>query len=170
MSQRTPLDRELSKTVSLHVDQLVATISQVVRENIAIQVTEYLSSRALGSGRLAELREGRRNVRGCIAPGCSNPSKGPRFRYLCQQHKNASKKEVEAWREASRGHGAPKNGVAAAAVAGRAQSRRKVRRDMSCIAPNCKNVSKGPRFRYLCAKHLNAPKKACEAWRAARRG
>jgi hypothetical protein len=28
------------------------------------------------------------------------------------------------------------------------------RRDMGCIAPGCKNRSKGPRFSYLCEKHL----------------
>ena len=27
-------------------------------------------------------------------------------------------------------------------------------RDYSCIAPRCRHRSKGPRFQYLCAKHL----------------
>ena len=34
----------------------------------------------------------------CIAPGCSNPSKGPRFQYLCVKHMDAPKKDYEAWR------------------------------------------------------------------------
>lgn len=36
----------------------------------------------------------------CIAAGCKNLSKGPRFRYLCDEHKKASKKQSDAWRAA----------------------------------------------------------------------
>ncbi len=35
--------------------------------------------------------------------------------------------------------------------------RRKI--DMSCRFPGCKNRSKGPRFRFLCAEHLKLPKR-----------
>src|SRR5262245_19534438 len=28
----------------------------------------------------------------------------------------------------------------------------------TCIAPNCRNTSKGPRFHFLCDKHMKAPK------------
>lgn len=45
----------------------------------------------------------------------------------------------------------------------------KTTRTMTCIAPNCKNQSKGPRFRYLCEQHMNAPKKDVETWRKARK-
>jgi hypothetical protein len=31
--------------------------------------------------------------------------------------------------------------------------------DMRCRYPGCKNRSKGPRFRFLCADHLKLPKK-----------
>jgi hypothetical protein len=34
-----------------------------------------------------------------------------------------------------------------------------LKRDMSCRYPGCKNRSKGPRFRFLCAEHLKLPKK-----------
>jgi hypothetical protein len=37
--------------------------------------------------------------------------------------------------------------------------RRGLKRDMSCRYPGCKNRSKGPRFRFLCAEHLKLPKK-----------
>jgi hypothetical protein len=30
--------------------------------------------------------------------------------------------------------------------------------DMRCRYPGCKNKSKGPRFRFLCAEHLKLPK------------
>jgi hypothetical protein len=33
------------------------------------------------------------------------------------------------------------------------------KRDMRCRYPGCKNRSKGPRFRFLCEKHLKLPKK-----------
>ncbi len=42
-------------------------------------------------------------------------------------------------------------------------------RDMGCIAPNCKNRSKGPRFRYLCEKHAGANDKQVQEWREARK-
>jgi len=38
-----------------------------------------------------------------------------------------------------------------------------LKRDMSCRYPGCKNRSKGPRFRFLCEKHLKLPKKEQEA-------
>ena len=41
----------------------------------------------------------RRRILPCIAPGCKNPSKGPRFHYLCEEHMGAPKKDYEAWRE-----------------------------------------------------------------------
>ena len=47
----------------------------------------------------------------------------------------------------------PRNG------SGGAGRRRGLKRDMSCRYPGCKNRSKGPRFRFLCAEHLKLPKK-----------
>jgi hypothetical protein len=38
-------------------------------------------------------------IRTCIAPGCRKRSKGPRFRYLCEKHEKAPKKQVEKWRK-----------------------------------------------------------------------
>jgi hypothetical protein len=42
---------------------------------------------------------------------------------------------------------------------GAASKPRGLKRDMSCRYPGCKNRSKGPRFRFLCEKHLKLPKK-----------
>lgn len=36
----------------------------------------------------------------CIAEGCKNKSKGPRFRFLCKDHEDESEKTVAAWKEA----------------------------------------------------------------------
>ena len=43
-------------------------------------------------------------------------------------------------------------------------------RDMGCIAPNCKNRSRGPRYRFLCEKHSGATDKQVMEWREARKG
>lgn len=37
----------------------------------------------------------------CIAPGCDKPNKGPRGKYLCEEHlKTATQAELDAWRAA----------------------------------------------------------------------
>ncbi len=33
----------------------------------------------------------------CIAPGCRKPSKGPRYHYLCDSHRDAKAKQVSEW-------------------------------------------------------------------------
>ena len=37
-------------------------------------------------------------IRKCVAPGCTNDNRGPRFGYCCIQHESAPKKQKEAWR------------------------------------------------------------------------
>ena len=36
-------------------------------------------------------------TRNCICPGCKKLSKGPRFHFLCEIHRNAPKREWSAW-------------------------------------------------------------------------
>lgn len=37
----------------------------------------------------------------CIATGCSNPNKGPRFKYLCADHfASRTEEQLMAWRQA----------------------------------------------------------------------
>lgn len=38
-------------------------------------------------------------IRPCIAKGCQNLSKGPRFHYLCADHIGAGKRQIAKWRE-----------------------------------------------------------------------
>jgi len=42
--------------------------------------------------------------------------------------------------------------------------------DMGCRVAGCRNRSKGPRFRFMCEKHIRLPKKkqlaALQAWKA----
>jgi hypothetical protein len=37
-----------------------------------------------------------------------------------------------------------------------------------CIAPDCKNVSKGPRFHFCCEEHRDAPAKTIKEWKKAK--
>ena len=41
------------------------------------------------------------------------------------------------------------------------------RRDYGCRAPRCRNISKGPRFRYLCEKHRDVSLKRAVEFAAA---
>ncbi|MBI4511218.1 MAG: hypothetical protein HY698_16415 [Deltaproteobacteria bacterium] len=170
MPKHNNTEDRLSEIVSEHVNRLVAAISEAVREDIAGQLRDFLGGPTSVSrpGRLARATPNGRNTRGCIAPGCMNQSKGPRFRYLCTDHLGASRKDVEAWRAAKAADRA-RAGRASRVVAGANRPGAKSRRNMDCMAPACTNVSKGPRFRYLCADHLGASKRDIEAWRTAKR-
>jgi hypothetical protein len=58
----------------------------------------------------------------------------------------------------------PKVVAARGGGAGRGASKLRGRKlDMRCRYPGCKNKSKGPRFRFMCAEHLKLPKKEQEA-------
>lgn len=162
-------DAELRKIVTQHVDQLVKVIEESVRREIADAVVAMCGPGAAAASRPARGVKARSMA--CIAPGCSNASKGPRFRYLCADHMDAPAKDVEAWRAArksgARQEQAPRKRSlrpARAAGVGRGGAR-----SMDCIAPNCGNRSKGPRFQYLCDKHIGAPKKDVQVWRAAKK-
>lgn len=45
-----------------------------------------------------------------------------------------------------------------------------VEKKRECIAPNCKNPSKGPRFHHLCEAHKQTPIKQVHLWQRANRG
>lgn len=94
-------EARLADVISKLVDELVAAVDQEVRRSIADEVLtgNGVPARAGVRGRRGAA-PGRRRVVNCIAPGCTNPSKGPRFHYLCEKHKDAPKKDYEAWRKA----------------------------------------------------------------------
>jgi hypothetical protein len=101
--RRSNRDARLHAVVSEHVDRLVAALSEEIRRSVADEVGRFLE-RGGGPATVARLLGKRRKKRilPCIAPGCSNPSKGPRFHYLCGDHRGASKKDYEAWRKAKK--------------------------------------------------------------------
>jgi hypothetical protein len=93
---------QLEALVSRYVGDLVAAINQHMRGNMAAEVRAFIAANGGTPGRVT--RRGRppgsrkKRVLTCIAPGCTNPSKGPRFHYLCAKHMNAPKRDYEAWR------------------------------------------------------------------------
>ena len=95
-------ETKLAEIISRHVDDLVSAVRKEVRLSVADEVRGFLTGNGAANvlGVRAGRRLGRRRVVGCIAPGCPNPSKGPRFHYLCEKHKDAPKKDYEAWRKA----------------------------------------------------------------------
>lgn len=89
----------LGDIVSRYVDGLVGAINAHLRKNMASEVREFIAGNGhtvVMAGRRARARVKR--LLPCIAPGCTNPSKGPRFHYLCEKHRDAPRKEYEAWR------------------------------------------------------------------------
>jgi hypothetical protein len=100
--RRADRSARLSEIVSRYVGDLVAAINQHLRRNMADEVRDFIASNGGGSGvvagRTRRAGTGRKRIVQCIAPGCTNPSKGPRFHYLCEKHKDAAKKDYEAWR------------------------------------------------------------------------
>lgn len=95
----------LAALVATHVDQLVAALERTVRDQIHTALTTYFHQALAGKPRARRGRPGRpkaRRLLPCIAPKCAKPSKGPRFHYLCEDHRKASRADYTAWRDASR--------------------------------------------------------------------
>jgi hypothetical protein len=93
----------LKALISSQVETLVSSIVQVVRENTVNEIGALLASSAMEPGvRKPRTKRRRKLDLTCIEPKCENRSKGPRFRFLCEQHLGASKKQVMAWRAARR--------------------------------------------------------------------
>jgi hypothetical protein len=112
----TESDR-LADIVTRHVNELVDAVKHEVRRGVADEVRSFLTGARISlpgrGGKRLTGRSARRKIVNCIAPGCPNPSKGPRFHYLCEKHKDASKKDYESWRKAKKDKEA-KQGKAAA--------------------------------------------------------
>jgi hypothetical protein len=97
-------DGRLADIVARYTSDLVAAVRQEVRRSVADEVRDILTGSrgpSITAGRSRRSAgNGRKRVVQCIAPGCPNPSKGPRFHYLCDKHKDAKKADYEAWRKA----------------------------------------------------------------------
>src|SRR5262245_19572757 len=98
--RRSQLDSRLAQIVEEHVGNLVSALAQAVRENTALEIQAMIASG--GGAPRWNGRARKRRILPCIAPNCRNPSKGPRFHYLCDELRGASKKDYEAWRKNKR--------------------------------------------------------------------
>jgi hypothetical protein len=100
-------DGGLETLIRDHVLKLVEAVRDEVRRSVADEVRGFLAPGQGGAGlpraaRKAGRNGGAKRVRPCIAPGCKNTSKGPRFHFLCDEHRTAPKKEWEAWQKQAR--------------------------------------------------------------------
>ncbi len=67
---------QLQKLVSRTVSDLVAAINQHMRGDMAAEVRAFIASKG-SAGRAGKRDVPPRRLLPCIAPACSNPSKGP---------------------------------------------------------------------------------------------
>ena len=126
---------------------------------IAARAEQMFARSAVGRG--VRLGGG---VRMCPYPGCKNAGAGPRNRWFCRDHARSvpvrEQKRILAERA--------KENQQAARLARGGTGRRL---DMRCRVDGCRNISRGPRFGYICDKHrseLSAKeqREAREKWNA----
>ena len=117
---RSSTPKSIEAHIGTIIDSAAAAIVTAVRQEMTGEIQRLLASRA-GSGRAiavtvpsvkvavgkatakaASAKTGKprggagqkRNVpKQCIYPNCANPSKGPRWSFLCDKHKDAPKAE-----------------------------------------------------------------------------
>lgn len=103
MAKRPRIQSRVNDIVTRYVDQMVLALSAEIRRSVADEIRQHFAKGGTAArGAAPALRRRRKRIRPCIAPGCTNPSKGPRFHYLCDKHRGAPKKDYEAWRKAKR--------------------------------------------------------------------
>jgi hypothetical protein len=86
------------------VDRIVEQLSTSLRDRVSSIVTELERDARARLGRGSASRRGRRRRKldmRCRVAGCRRMSRGPRFGFICDEHrKKLSKKEQAAAREA----------------------------------------------------------------------
>ena len=145
MARNSSLQSLLEQFIERFAAQLAGSVQARVGEKPAA------ARRGRPPGRPAGKANGRTG-RICPVPGCGKPGAGPRNRWFCSEHaKSVSKAEQNRLLEKMKGQlstGAP---AAPAKVSKRGRPGRKL--DMHCRVAGCKNVSRGPRFGFMCEEH-----------------
>jgi hypothetical protein len=87
-------------------------------------------------------------IRMCPYPGCKNPGAGPRNRWFCREHARSVpvREQKRILVERAKANQTAARIARAATGGGRSL-------DMRCRVAGCKNLSRGPRFGYICDKH-----------------
>lgn len=91
----TLLKKDLIEVVEREVAALVESVALLVRHGTAHEIIDRLNA-------TDPARTRPKRILPCIAPGCRNMSKGPRFHYLCEDHRNAPKRDWTAWQKAQK--------------------------------------------------------------------
>ena len=76
-------------------DALAERFAQIFADHISAALPAPGRAGSGVSGSASKLRGRRLDMR-CRYPGCKNRSKGPRFRFLCDEHRKLPKKEQDA--------------------------------------------------------------------------
>lgn len=78
-------------------DALAERFAQLVSDRLAPLLAQAAPRRGPGRppGSVARLKGRKLDMR-CRYPGCKNRSKGPRFKFLCDEHLKLPKKDQEA--------------------------------------------------------------------------
>jgi len=74
-------------------DLLVERFAQMFADRIAASLPRGTPRNGAAPGRGG--RRGLKRDMGCRYPGCKNRSKGPRFRFLCEEHLKLPKKKQD---------------------------------------------------------------------------
>lgn len=91
------LESRISKLLEQMTSQLVALVRQEFQERLSSALGTAGPVRAGRGGRVAAPAEARpKRILPCRVPGCKNPSTGPRFRYLCRDHRGLPKEQLDA--------------------------------------------------------------------------
>jgi hypothetical protein len=129
--------------------QLDTIINQVATA-IAARVGAILAKTSPGPRGRPSGGAGKKRAFPCPYPGCKNPGNGPRNRWFCEKHQTLpvrEQKRILAER-------ATKSDGAALTVRRRGPSPMKGRKlDLHCRVEGCKNMSRGPRFGFICDDH-----------------
>lgn len=140
---------------------------QSIIEGLIDRIADAIAAKARGGrgtapGRVAAKPDARRaGTRLCPVPGCGEAGAGPRNRWFCRDHAaslpvSEQKKLLEQSR-VQRSVKAPAGSAKSARRGGRRAARKL---DMSCRVPGCPNLSRGPRFGFICDKHRKELSKA----------
>jgi hypothetical protein len=148
--------QQLSGMLEKAIEQIAAAI--------AARAGALIAKSSRGAGKVG----GRTRI--CPYPGCTNPGNGPRNRWFCKDHSKSigvrEQKRILAER-------AQAGGAALIIKAKKRVSAKKGKKlNMSCRVAGCKNVSRGPRFGFICDEHRKKLSKkeqaaAREKWKAA---
>jgi len=75
-------------------DLLVERFAQILADRIATTLPS--ATRGVARNGVAAKLRGRKLDMRCRYPGCKNKSKGPRFRFFCEEHRKLPKKKQDA--------------------------------------------------------------------------